>query len=64
MTNLYVHCYHCGKTKASSAEQHQKLIDRFGDWVYCSCGEKIKLRLTKEDYRKFKLKRIKTRIDG
>jgi len=64
MNNLYVHCYDCGRTMASSAEQHQKLIDRYGNWMDCSCGAKLKLQLTKEDYRKFKLKRIKTRIYG
>jgi len=49
-------------TKAEDIEEFQRLRRRFGDWVYCSCGERVNLQLWKEDYRKFKLEKIKNRI--
>ena len=38
------------------------LIEGCGDYYDCRCGSKVKLRLTKYDLRKFKLKKIKERM--
>ena len=57
-----VYCYECSTSITSSDEGLKSLIRKHGDYYTCRCGNKIKLRLTKYDMRKFKLRKIKTRI--
>jgi hypothetical protein len=61
-SHYLVYCYDCSRSICSSEDGLQVLINNYGDYFTCSCGNKIKLRLTKYDLREFKLKKVKDRI--
>lgn len=58
----FIYCYKCNKSITSNEKGLQYLIHLYGDYYTCSCGNKIKLRMIKYDWRKFKLRKIKNKI--